>query len=176
MARQLEARPGFPEDRRAQAAGVRHLHDEKAAGGEPLEHAANHGHGIRHMLEDVEGRDHVEAPGREGRRQGIADVDLVGESLGLGRGGVIDLDARDLPPERLGGAQRAAGAAAHVEIAAPAPPGGAVPADPPPERPRSETREQADGRIAEVRVAERGRQGPACRPDPTGRALEGNTR
>src|SRR5262249_32752902 len=80
-----ETRPRLAEHRRAKAAGVRHLHEEKSPRGEPMDQAAKHRHGIGYVLENVKRRDHIEARGGKGRREHVAHVHLRGEASGLGR-------------------------------------------------------------------------------------------
>src|SRR2546425_5861499 len=74
MSRQLEARPRAAEERRAEPARVRDLDDQEPARRQPVEHTTRDRHRIRDVLEDVEGRHHVEATGGERRGEDVADV------------------------------------------------------------------------------------------------------
>src|SRR5207249_3065177 len=154
MSRQLEARPRAAEDRRAEPARVRDLHDQEPARRQPVEHTTRDRHRIRDVLEDVEGRHHVEATRGERRGEDVADVYLVGETTRQRRRGLVHLDAGDPPAERARDRERAARAAPDVEIATGTDPRRAAPPDPPEHSPRPEPRRERYARVAERAVAE----------------------
>src|SRR6185436_106228 len=74
---------------------------------------------------------------REGRREDVADVHLVAESVRHRRGRVVHLDPGYLPAQLARDTERRARATSHVEIAAASAPGWTAPPEPSQERARS---------------------------------------
>src|SRR4029453_14007686 len=115
-------------------------------------------------------------PRMKGGAEQIAGVNAVRESPRLLRGRLVDLDARDLPAERLGDAQRPARAAADVEVATAASPRRAVPPEATRQHAPAPSRERAGTRVPHRGVAEARGERPAGGPDARGRALERDAR